>query len=297
MRPHRHPVTLLVGLLAALAFAPAFADLRVYVSVPPLVPLAGRVGGGTVEVRSLVSPSQDPHTFEPSARQIEALAAAQVFWAVDMPYERAWLPRLRAANPRMVVVDARAALGRPAAEPAAGSVHASHDHSGPDHAHAADPHLWTSPRAVRAMVGPLAEAFAAADPPNGAAYRANATALAAELEGLDAELRALLASLEPRRFVVFHPAWGQFAADYGLEQIAVEQDGKEPAARALAGLATRLRADRTRVIFVQPQTSRRSAEALAREVGARLEVLDPMATDYFGSKRALARALLEAQGR
>ena len=277
----------LLGLCAALAAAPVGAALRVYVSVPPLVPLAQRVGGPAVEVRSLVSPNQDPHTFEPSARQVESLAAAQVFWAVDMPYERAWLPRLRAASPGMAVVDARSARGLPLA-PATRS-------GGREHAHGADPHLWTSPVAVRAMIGPLADALAAADSASAATYRANAAALAAELEALDAELRATLEPLRSRRFVVFHPAWGQFAADYGLEQVAVEQDGKEPAARALAALATRLRADRVRVIFVQPQTSRRSAETLAREIGARVEVLDPMATDYFQSKRDVARAIVEAQ--
>ena len=269
-----------VGLCAALAAAPAVAALRVYVSVPPLAPLAERVAGPAAEVRSLVGPSQDPHTFEPSARQVEALATARVFWAAGMPYERAWLPRLRQASPRMAVVDALAPLERPTAD---------------RRDHAVDPHVWTSPIAVRAMIGPLAEALAAADPPNAAGYRANAAALAADLGALDAELRAALAPLRTRRFVVFHPAWGQFAADYGLEQIAVEQEGKEPAARTLAALAARLRADRVRVIFVQPQTSRRSAETLAREIGARVEVLDPMATDYFQSKRDLVRAILEAQ--
>jgi zinc transport system substrate-binding protein len=286
----------LLGLCAALAAAPAAATLRVFVSVPPLAPLAQRVGGPTVEVRTLVGQNQDPHSFEPSARQVQALAAAEVFWAVGMPYERAWLPRLRAANPDLRVVDARTALGLPPLGQAAGPAHAPHGHGhAHDHDPAADPHLWTSPRAVRAMVEPLAEAFAAADPANGPAYRANATALDAELAALDAEVRAALAPLRARRFVVFHPAWGQFAADYGLEQIAIEQAGKEPTARALAALATRLRAEGVRVVFVQPQTGRRSAETLAREIGARLALLDPMAADPVQGTRDLVRALAEAQ--
>jgi zinc transport system substrate-binding protein len=148
-----------------------------------------------------------------------------------MPYERAWLPRLRAASPDMRVVNARATLdGRPTAGPDADGGH-EHGHR---HAHDEDPHVWTSPAAVRAMIGPLADALAAADPDHAADYRANATALGAELAALDTEVRTALAPLRSRRFVVFHPAWGQFAADYGLEQIAVEQDGKEPTARALA---------------------------------------------------------------
>lgn len=280
----------LLGLCAALATPTAAAALQVFVSVPPLAPLAQRIGGPTVEVRSLVGQNQDPHSFEPSARQVQALASAHVFWAVGMPYERAWLPRLRATSPDMRVVDARAALDT---RPMPGlDSDGSHAHG---HAHEGDPHVWTSPAAVRAMIGPLTDGLAAADPGHAAAYRANAAALDAELAALDAEVRTALAPLRVRRFVVFHPAWGQFAADYGLEQVAVERDGKEPTARTLAALATRLRAEGVRVVFVQPQSGRRSAETLAREIGARLAVLDPMATDYAQGTRDLVRALTEAQ--
>lgn len=296
MRVSPRTLLTLLGLCAALAAHPAGAALRVFVSVPPLAPLAQRVGGPAVEVRSLVGPNQDPHSFEPSARQVQALASAHVFWAVGMPYERAWLPRLRAASLDMRVVNARATLdGRPTEGPDADGGHEHGHGDGHGHAHDEDPHVWTSPAAIRAMIGPLADALAAAAPDHAADYRANATALGAELAALDTEVRTALAPLRSRRFVVFHPAWGQFAADYGLEQIAVEQGGKEPTARALAALATRLRAEGARVVFVQPQSGHRSAETLAHEIGARLAVLDPMATDIVQGSRELVRALTEAQ--
>jgi zinc transport system substrate-binding protein len=145
------------------------------------------------------------------------------------------------------------------------------------------------------MVLQLAETLAGIDPGNAAAYRANAASYAAELDALDAEIRGALAGLSQRRFLVYHPAWGEFAATYGLEQVAIERDGKEPGERSLAELASAARRDGIRVIFVQPQASPRSAQTLAAEIGARLVSADPLAADYAAGLRGLVRGLLEAQ--
>ena len=289
MRRAARPATLLAGLLLLLAATAGSATVRVAVSVLPLVEVAQRVGDGHVVVQALVGPGQNPHTFEPTARQLEDLTQAQLFWRVGMPFEAGWLARLQAANPGLAVLDARTALGRPPA----GDTAPDRRDGGQAHRH--DPHVWTSPPAARAMVLQLAETLADIDPANAAAYRANAAAYAAELDALDAELRAALAALPQRRFLVYHPAWGEFAATYGLEQVAIARAGKEPGARSLAELASAARRDGIRVIFVQPQTSPRSAQTLAAEIGARLVGVDPLAADYAAGLRALVRGLLEAQ--
>jgi zinc transport system substrate-binding protein len=93
---------------------------------------------------------------------------------------------------------------------------------------------------------------------------------------------------------VFHPAWGYLAAGLGLEQVAVEQEGKEPSPAELAALVDRARADRVRVVFVQPQGSPDAALVFAREVGARVEVIDPLARDWPDNLRRVAEALAGA---
>jgi len=294
MRPPPRLAAILAGALLLVGALPAAAALRLAVSVLPLAEFAQRVGGDQVAVQVLVGPGQNPHSFEPTAHQVEELTRAQLFWRVGMPFEEVWLGRLQAANPGLRVLDARAGLGLEAA-PAGASAHRHDDDHDHHHAHdGIDPHVWTSPPLVRLMVLRLAEALADLDPEGAEAYRANAAAYATELEALDAELRATLAPLENRRFLVYHPAWGRFAATYDLEQVAIERGGKEPGARSLAELATAARRDRVRVIFVQPQTSSRSAQTLAREIGARLVTADPLAADYASELRALARALVEA---
>ena len=278
-------------MLSLLFAAPtATAAVRVAVSVLPLAGFAERVGGDRVSVSSLVGPGQNPHSFEPTARQIEELTSAELFWRAGMPFEEAWIDRLRSQNHGLAVLDARAALeSPPAAAPAAFGAGSEH---GDGNGH--DPHVWTSPVVVQAMVRRLAEALAALDPAGAAVYRANAATCVAELQALDAELRRTLAPLKDRRFLVYHPAWGEFAATYGLEQIPIERDGKEPGARSLAELATLARQANIRVVFVQPQSSPRSAQTLAREIGARVVTVDPLARDYAATLRALAQALVEA---
>lgn len=283
MRPHRRVFVLLCA-LSLLAAAPvANAVVRVAVSVLPLATFAERVGGDRVSVQTLVGSGQNPHSFEPTARQVEELTGAALFWRAGMPFEEPWIARLRSQNRSLAVLDARDGLDLP---PAGAGPAGGHDHGH-------DPHVWTSPVLVRAMVLRLAEALAALDPAGATAYRTNAAAYVAELDALDAELRGTLAPLRDRRFLVYHPAWGELAATYGLEQIAIERDGKEPGARRLAELATLARQAGLRVVFVQPQSSPRSARTLAREIGARVVTVDPLARDYAATLRAFARALAE----
>lgn len=277
-------VTLLLAARSGLGSEP----IRVAVSVPPLAEFAERVGGDRVAIQVLVGPGQNPHSFEPTARQVEGLTGAQLFWRVGMPFEEAWIARLRGQNPALQVLDAREGLALADAGASAGHPHAHGDDQGHH-----DPHVWTSPALVVAMLPRLAEALARIDPAEAEGYRARAAAYAGELAALDAELRRVLAPLEHRRFLVYHPAWGEFAAAYGLEQVAIEQDGKEPGARRLAALATQARRDGVRVIFLQPQSSARSAQTLAREIGARIVVVDSLARDYAGTLRTLARAIVE----
>lgn len=289
---HRHPpiwaICLLVLLLAALPGL-GRAAVRVFVTVQPQAWLAERVGGEAVVVETLVAAGQSPHTFEPRPHQVEQLMEADLFWRTGMPFEDAWLGKIRVTNPRMAVLDAREGIDL-LPEP----------HHGDDHGHVhggSDPHLWTSPRVARRIAAQLAETLARIDPAHAAHYAANLAGLAADLDALDREIASTLAPVRGRRFLVFHPAWGYFADAYGLEQVAVERGGKEPGPKALAQLADDARRSGIRTIFVQPQFSQRMAETLAAGIGGRVVALDPLAKDYPESLRAAARALAEAESR
>ena len=275
-------------LLMLPALARAADPLTVFVTVVPQETFVSRIGGEHVRVNALVRAGQDPHAYEPTARQIAALAEADLYVRVGVGFEDAWMSRLLVANPRMRVLDAQD--GIEVRRKAAG-----HDHGDPDHGHDhghdhgdVDPHVWTSPARVKIMGARIRDALADLAPEYAADFAANYDRFAADLDALDTEIRARLAGVENRRFMVYHPAWGYFAEDYDLDQVAIEREGKEPGARALTAMIEQARREGIRVIFVQPQLNPSSAEQVARSIGGQVAVIDPLSGDYFENLRRVA---------
>jgi len=151
-----------------------------------------------------------------------------------------------------------------------------------------DPHFWLNPRYAKIMAATIEKALEAADLPHAEAFRKNLAALDDDLDKLDARLREALAPLAGRDFFVYHPAFGYFADAYGLRQAPVELEGKEPTARQLARLVARARAEGVRIIFVQPQFSAKSAEAVAAAIGGAVVPLDDLAKDYVANLTDMA---------
>ncbi|MEJ2346757.1 MAG: zinc ABC transporter substrate-binding protein [Gammaproteobacteria bacterium] len=165
---------------------------------------------------------------------------------------------------------------------------ADHDH-GPK-----DPHIWLDPLLVRHMCRTFKDALVRLDPAHAEDYQANFERYARQLEQLDQDIRRTLSGLGSRRFMVFHPAWGYFAAAYDLTQVPIEIGGKSPGPRTLAAIIGLARRERIRVIFVQRQFSRRDAETIARAIHGKVVAVDPLAVDYMTNLRHVARVFAEA---
>jgi zinc transport system substrate-binding protein len=144
------------------------------------------------------------------------------------------------------------------------------------------------------MVQNICAGLVQADPQNRRYYEDNRDSYLKELGDLDAEMAALLKDTGNRSFVVYHPAWGYFARDYGLHQLGIEQEGKEPKAAYMARLIDEARRQNIKVIFVSPEFDSRNAEAIAREIGGRVVIIDPLAGDYLTNMRQVAAAFKEA---
>jgi zinc transport system substrate-binding protein len=110
-----------------------------------------------------------------------------------------------------------------------------------------------------------------------------------EIDELDAELKALFAGRTGEQFMVFHPSWGYFAEAYGLVQVPVEIEGKDPKPAQLQNLIRLAREHRIKAVFVQPQFSAKSAELLAREIGGQIVYADPLAENWAANLREVAR--------
>ncbi|WP_435103235.1 metal ABC transporter solute-binding protein, Zn/Mn family [Arhodomonas sp. AD133] len=299
------------GVIAACLVGPGVAHaepVTVYTSIVPVKTFVERVGGDRVAVTSLVKQGQSPATFDPSPRELAALGDAELFVRVGVPFEQAWMTRLRAASPSLTVVDLRERIKL---RPIGGHKHAGE--AGDDSTQAsdtekvveampegrvpsevADPHIWTSPRNAVAMVESIRDALARTDPDGRAGYERNAAEYIDRLRALDRELGERLAPYKGRRFVVFHPSWGYFADAYGLEQVAIESGGNEPGAASLDELIREAREADVSAVFVQDQFSQRHAHAVADAIDAQVIAMDPLAADYIDNLERAGDALAEA---
>lgn len=275
--------------------------LHVFASVIPIQVFVEKVGGEHVDVRAMVRPGFNPQTYDPTPQQIAALANAELYVRTGVPFEQAWMQRIRSANPHMQVIDLRDGIALREMEGHDHDGHGHGDDQGPeDQAHhdaraqEQDPHLWVSPPKVAQMVGVIRDTLTELAPEHAAAFARNHDAFVAELHALERELHRLLDPLPNRKFMVFHPAWGYFADSYGLTQVPIEREGKEPGARALAALIDQAKADEVKVIFVQPQFDKRQARQVARAIGGTVIAVDPLAADYLDNLRRVGREFAHA---
>ena len=267
----------------------AQAGVRAVVSIPPQQYFVEKVGGGLVEVTVMVPPGANAHTYEPRPRQMTALSKADVYFSIGVEFEKTWLGRFKAAHRNLLLIDTAKDIRRIPMESRQGSGHDGREQPG------SDPHIWLSPRLVALQAQAVRDGLVRADPAHQAVFEENLTAFQKELRLLDEELRSGFRGLgEHKRILVFHPAWGYFCRDYGLVQVAVEKEGKEPTARGMKHLIEQARESGAKIIFVQPQFSTRAAETVAQAVGGRVVRLDPLAQDWADNMKKVARLLRKA---
>ena len=264
---------------------------RIFVTVPPQAFLAQKIGGEAVEVHTLVSKGQDPHTFEPTPRQAAALAGASLFFTVDLPFEKQLVTKVAASNRKLRIVDSTQGIIRlPLTE-------AHHHETSAKEAHSdneADPHLWLAPDNLRIMADNMAVALFATMPERKESLQKNLVTLQKEISALDRRLATTLAPHRGKTFYVFHPAFGYFAKAYGLKQKAVEINGKSPTPRQLTALIRQAREDRVRTIFVQPQFDSKSADTVARAINGAVVPIDPLAQEILQNLATITAAIEQA---
>ena len=293
--------------LALLFPAGVLATVPVTVSVPPQAQMVEAIGGDRVEVSVMIEPGQSPHTFSLSPRQLMALDDGRVYFKVghpDLAFERRFLRHVDEQDRPVKIVDLSAGVDFMSLDDHEHG-HGGHNHGdhGQDHDHAhgdghdhgeTDPHLWVSPAIMRAAAKPLTEALIAVDPDGEAGYRERHATFLDELDALDAAIRQRFQGLEQRRFVVNHPAWGYFAREYDLEQVAIESGGRDPSPGQLARFIEQAKEEGVRVVFVQQGFSERSARVIAREIDAIVRTADPLARDWMQNLDEVAAAIHEA---
>jgi zinc transport system substrate-binding protein len=258
--------------------------MPVFVSILPQQYFVRQVGGDLVDISVMVAPGASPAAYEPKPRQMSALSAAHIYFAIGVPFEDVWLEKITAANPAMRVVHTEQGI-RKIPITSSGEGHPGHDHHG-----RLDPHIWLAPALVMLQARSILTALVAEDPGHRSVYLENYRRFIGELVALDAELIEIFSQKgRGNRFMVFHPAWGYFAHTYGLEQVPIEVEGKSPKPAQLQRLIDHARREEIRVIFVQPQFSTQNARVVAEAIDGEVISADPLAADWAANIREQAR--------
>lgn len=272
----------------------------VFVSILPQKFFMQQICKNSVNIEVMVAPGASPHTYEPKPSQMKKLAASRAYFAIGMPFEITWLDKFIGVNPNLKIVKTDDGIEKIAmvehtereAHPQAVKETGKSAHFEAEHEHGGlDPHIWLSPVLVKKQAEMMEDALAKLFPNKAAFFQENLTAFTKEIDALDADLRALLQGKQGLRFMVFHPSWGYFAKDYGIEQVAVEIEGKEPKPSQLGKLIQLAKAENIHVIFAQPQFSTKSAKLLAGEISGEVVLIDPLAENWFENMRRVAEKL------
>ncbi len=260
----------------------ANATRTLFVSIAPQQEAVQRIAGDGWEVRVLVPPGASPETYSPNAVTLNRLAAARALFTLNVPMEATLLPKVRALNANLAVIDGTQGM----------AVEDFRD----DEGEGVDPHVWLSPANMAAFATTVGESLAQMEPENAERHRRQAAAYRSELEALDMRIAQRLAPLKGRPLFVYHPAFGYFARHYGLKQLSIEREGKEPTGGYLAAVLAAARTDKTPALFLQPQFNPKPAQTLAREIPCRLVPLDPLPKSYLIDMQILVDTIAEAYG-
>lgn len=223
-------------------------------------------------------PGASPETYDPSPRRLEPLRRARLVVRVGDPDFIFEERMLRAAPPDVLVVSLAEVAGEIG------------------FARGEDPHLWLAPPVLAATGYRVAEALGELEPERREEFARHAAAWAAEVERTDEEVRRILAAGGCGTFLVDHPSWGSYASHYGLRQLALEQHGKEPGPATLRRTIEAARAAGIARVIALPGARRAAVRAVARELGAEVVTIDPLAADVLDTLRRMAHLVAQSCG-
>jgi len=250
------------------------------VTIVPQKAFAEAVCGDLADVITMVPPGSSPENYEPTPQQMKLLEKAALYFAIGVPTEEAnILPALESIETVKVI-----ALQDKVAEVYPDRTFASGER---------DPHIWLSPKRVRIIIETITREMSELAPENKQAFMNNAEAYLEQLDELDREINQLLQGAENRKFIVYHPAFGYFADDYGLQMIALEEEGKEATIRRLQEMIDFAKAENIKAVFYQEEIDSSQSEAFAEEISGRTVQLAPLAADYIDNLKKMAETIGE----
>ena len=256
------------------------AKPNIVVSILPEQTFVKKIAKEMADVTVMVQPGSNPHSYEPKPSQMVALSKADIYFSIGVEFEEVWLQRFKTQNKNLRFVDISENVEK---IKMAEHHHEEHEAEHEEHHHHGelDPHTWTSPKNVAVMAQNICNTLCEIDGENSANYRANLENFLKEIAATDAKIKEILKNTGAgTRFMVFHPSWGYFAKEYGLQEVAIEVEGKNPKPKEIMMIIDEAKEEHVKLIFAQPEFSDKSAKLIAKEAGVSVFKISPLAADW-----------------
>jgi zinc transport system substrate-binding protein len=260
----------------------------VAVTILPQKYFVEKLTGDLIDVQVLVPPGASPELYALMPSQMTGLSSALAWIGIGkVGFEESWVDKICESNPKLKYFDSSVQANWIAGEE---EVHGNHVHR-----HGVDPHIWSSPAEVKKIARETCKALVEVMPEHQATFTKNLATFEKEIDALDTGLKDIFDRLPSKKFLIFHPSLTYLARDYGLEQVAMELDGKEPSPRHLKELAEMAKNENIKAIFVQKEFNRENARQMANEIGGKVIQVDPLNENWADELRSIARKIAEAE--
>ncbi|MBE0662964.1 MAG: zinc ABC transporter substrate-binding protein [Bacteroidales bacterium] len=256
------------------------------VSILPQKYFIERIAGDHFEIHVITPPGSSPETYEPVPQQMKTLSQSVLYFANGYLMFEDYLVKKLGDELSAKMVDLSQGIDLIASDIV--------EHGDHVHIHGVDPHYWLATNEVRIQAETILKTLSAYDPENAETYEANFSEFVKDIDALDTHIRELLAGSKTKVFLIYHPAFGYLAREYGLEQVAIEMDGKEPTASHIKSVVDLVTAEGINMVLIQSQFNMAAAEVVAKEIGGTVEILNPLPEDWLENMYAIAHSFQKA---
>lgn len=264
------------------------------VSIPPQAYFIQRLAGAEYQVFVLVPPGMGPETYEPSPGDLEKVSNSTFcFFSGYLDFENQLAEKLRSWKKGPVMIDLSDYVDV-ITDSGHGGEGNMKEVEGHHHVKGVDPHYWMSPKEMKKVTDALCNILTEKNPAEKALYEKNRESLIKDIITLDSTLRIDFKDLKTRKFILFHPSLTYFSRDYNLEQLSMEQGGKQPSTHQIATLVDAAEKEGIHTVFLQSQFDVNNMETLAKEIKGKLVSIDPLSSDWLTNMYLIANKLKEA---
>ena len=254
------------------------------VSIEPLRYFVQAIGGDNFQINTLVPAGASPETYELTPQQVVQASDSKAYFSIGtLGFEQTRLQKLVDNAPNLMVVNCSDSITL---------LQNDHHHEHKTHTtDGIDLHTWMSTTSGKQIAHNVLRALCQVDSANASLYQHRHDSLVHHIDSLDSKIRKTLRPLTHRTFMIYHPALGYYARDYGLKQVSVEQDGREPSAERMQQLILQAQREKVKVVFIQEEQAGRAAKRIAESAKTKIISIAPLSAEWDKQMLHIAQSL------